>query len=162
MAHEDLTRPETGTWAHRIALLVTTLWVGSLWAIGYIAVPVLFAELRENRMMAGMLAGQMFTITAYVGLACAGYLLLYYGHRSGLAAFKHPIVRIIVVLLALSIAGQFGLRPLMADLKAQAFPGDVMQSSQAAKFGVLHGVAEIIYAAQSLLAVALALKTRRY
>ncbi len=161
MALDELTPPETSRWPHRLALLVTTLWAGSLWAIGYIAVPVLFAVLRDNKMMAGMLAGQMFTITAYVGLACACYLLLHYGRVFRLAAFRQTVVRIIVILLVLNLVGQFGLQPLMADLKAQAFPADVMQSGQAARFGMLHGIAELLYAAQSLAAIALVLKTRR-
>ena len=34
--------------------------MGGLWAIGYLAAPVLFASLGD-KMLAGMLAGKMFT-----------------------------------------------------------------------------------------------------
>lgn len=161
MAREDLTYPAAEQRASRTALLVTTLWAGSLWVIGYVAAPVLFTMLPDNRMMAGVLAGKMFTVTAYLGMACAGYLLLHYGRASGFVALRQTAVRLVIVLLALSLAGQFGLQPLMTDLKAQAFPADVMQSAQAAHFRILHGVSQVLYAIQSLVAAALVLKTRR-
>lgn len=161
MVREGLAHPAAEKWAYRVALLFTTLWAGSLWAIGYIAVPVLFAALPDNRMMAGTLAGQMFTLTAYIGMACGGYLLAHYTRKYGLAAFRQSAVRLILVLLALGLAGQFGLQPLMAGLKAQAFPADVMQSSHASYFRLLHGIAEIVYTVQSLLGAALVLATRR-
>jgi hypothetical protein len=162
MVHKDLATPDRGSRAQGIALLATTLWAGSLWAIGYVAAPVLFATLPDNRMLAGMLAGRMFTATAYIGLASAGYLLLHYGHLSGMAAFRQTVVRVILLMLLLDLVGQFGLQPLIADLKAQAFPGDVMQSTLAGRFRMLHGIAAFLYAAQSLLGIVLVLKTRRY
>ena len=55
--------------------ILLTLWVGSLWAIGYIAAPTLFATL-EDRALAGTLAGAMFEIVAYIGMVCAALLLL--------------------------------------------------------------------------------------
>ena len=37
----------------RFALVVITAWVGSLWAIGYLAAPALFHALADNRQLAG-------------------------------------------------------------------------------------------------------------
>src|SRR4030067_236139 len=54
--------------------LLLTLWVGSLWAIGYIAVPVLFHAL-DDRQLAGNVAGRVFAVVYLVGLV-AGPLLL--------------------------------------------------------------------------------------
>ena len=42
-------------------LLALTAWVGALWAIGYIAAPLLFAHLAD-RATAGSLAGSMFSV----------------------------------------------------------------------------------------------------
>jgi hypothetical protein len=47
-----------------LASLSLTAWVGSLWAIGYLAVPILF-HAQPDRQLAGMLAGQMFTASGY-------------------------------------------------------------------------------------------------
>ena len=44
------------------------LWIGGMWAIGYIAAPVLFASLGDKQ-LAGMLAGKLFGVIAWVGIA---------------------------------------------------------------------------------------------
>ncbi|HLD08511.1 MAG TPA: DUF4149 domain-containing protein, partial [Methylophilaceae bacterium] len=64
-------------WSDKFALIVITLWVGALWAIGYLAAPVLFYALQEDRQMAGILAGKMFTLVAYIGIGSAFYLLIH-------------------------------------------------------------------------------------
>ncbi len=146
---------------HNIALLVTTLWVGSLWAIGYVAAPVLFATLHDDRMLAGMLAGSMFTVEAYIGMGSGAFLLLYHGRPFGRAALRATPFRLVLIMLLLGLSSQFIVQPLIADLKAQSFPSDVMQGALAARFGMLHGVAQLLYATQSLLGIALVAKTAR-
>ena len=76
--------PKFGSLLEKIAL---TLWVGGLWAIGYIAAPVLFTQLADKQ-LAGNLAGSMFVVIAYVGMACGAYLLLYRINQYGSAVFK--------------------------------------------------------------------------
>ena len=147
--------------ADAMALLSITAWVGGLWGIGYVAVPVLFQTL-PDRMLAGMLAGKMFTLVAYIGIACACYLLFYFFKASGRAVLGQTVFRVVVVMLLLSIVGQFGIQPIMADLKAQALPSDIMHSAFADRFKMLHGVSSILYLVQSLLGVFLVLKTRRF
>ena len=44
-----------------------TLWVGGLWAIGYLVAPTLFATLAD-RQLAAMLAGKLFILIGWVGL----------------------------------------------------------------------------------------------
>jgi hypothetical protein len=57
--------------------------------------------------------------------------------------------------------GYFGLQPFMAELRAQAAAsGGVMDEAARARFGVLHGVASVIYLVQSVLAVRLVLRGR--
>lgn len=143
-----------------MALLAVTAWVGSLWGIGYVAVPTLFQTL-PDRMLAGLLAGKMFALVAYIGIASACYLLAYHLHASGRAAFGQTVFRVVIVMLALALIVQFGIGPFMADLKAQALPADVMHSAYAERFRMLHGVSGILYLAQSLLGAVLVLKIRR-
>jgi len=146
--------------ADGLALLAVTAWVGALWAIGYVAVPVLFQTL-PDRMLAGLLAGKMFALVAYIGIASACYLLAYHLNASGRAAFRQTVFRVVVIMLLLAMVGQFGIQPIMADLKAQALPTDVMHSAFADRFRMLHGVSSILYLAQSLLGALLVLKARR-
>ncbi|MDP1995973.1 MAG: DUF4149 domain-containing protein [Gallionella sp.] len=54
--------------AHHTASLAITAWVGGLWAIGYIAVSILFRA-QPDKQLAGMLSGQMLTMMGYIGIA---------------------------------------------------------------------------------------------
>jgi len=146
--------------ADGFALLTVSAWVGGLWAIGYVAVPVLFQTL-PDRMQAGLLAGKMFTLIAYIGLSSASYLLAHQLNEFGKTAHKQLVFRVVAAMLLLTLISQFGLQPIMADLKAQALPDEVMHSAFADRFKILHGVSSILYLAQSLLGAWLILKIKR-
>ena len=130
--------------AERILL---TLWAGSLWAIGYIAAPTLFAML-DDRKLAGGLAGQMFHIVSYIGLICGILLFVSLAKRLGMD-WRIWVIATMVVLVA---CGEFILQPMMESLKIQ---GLVEGSATKKQFGMLHGVASIIYLIESLLALSL-------
>ena len=147
-------------WPDKLALIVITLWVGALWAIGYLAAPTLFYIL-EDKQTAGMLAGKMFEFVAYVGIASAFYLLLHRLIRFGTPALKQGFFWSVLAMLVLVLAGQFGLQPVMAAIKAEAMPADVMHSVFADRFRTWHGVASIAYMIESLLGLVLVLKARQ-
>ncbi|HLD09179.1 MAG TPA: DUF4149 domain-containing protein, partial [Methylophilaceae bacterium] len=63
-------------------------------------------------------------------------------------------------MLLLALAGHFGVQPILAELKNQAMPADVMQSVFADRFKTWHGVASIAYLIESLLGLALVLRAR--
>jgi len=146
--------------ADSLALLVITAWVGGLWGVGYVAVPVLFQVLPGNP-LAGLLAGKMLTLIAYIGIASACYLLAYHLNASGRAAFRLTVFWTIVAMLLLAMVGHFGIHPILVDLKAQALPADVMHSAFADRFRALHGVSSILYLVQCLLGAVLVLKVKR-
>lgn len=141
-----------------LAALSVTLWVGGMWMLGYVVVPALFKVL-PDRQLAGMVAGQLFSLLAYIGIACALYLLLYQLQQSGRAALRHNAFRVTLAMLLLVLAGQFVLQPIIAGLKLQALPLDVMNSALAAQFKTWHAVSSILYLIQSLLGIALVLFT---
>ena len=143
--------------SHGLALLLTAFWVGGLLVVGYIVVPVVFQSL-PDRQMAGMLAGKLFSAMAYAGMVCAACLLIYHFSQFGKQAVKQKIVWLIGVMLLLTLLGQFGIQPIMAELRVQALPAEVMQSALADRFRMLHGLASIIYLVLSLLGVVLVLK----
>lgn len=136
------------------------LWVGSLWAIGLIAAPTLFSVLKDNTQLAGMLAGKMFTLTAYIGMACAFYVLIYRLAAEGTGAFKQWFFWIALAMLALTLIGHFGVQPIIQSLKVQGGAAEVMQSVVANRFARWHGIASILYMMQSLLGLMLVLKQR--
>jgi hypothetical protein len=146
--------------ADKLALISITLWVGALWAIGYIAAPTLFYHL-PDRQLAGSLAGGMFTIVAYIGMTCGAYLLLNRLTKFGGQALKQGFLWSAFFMLLLTLAGHFGIAPIIALIQADAMPVDVMHSVFADRFETWHGVASIAYAIQSLLGLVLVLKTTR-
>ena len=131
-------------------LVVVTLWVGGMWAIGYLAAPVLFASLAD-RQLAGMVAGKMFALVGWVGLGSAAYLLVFLFSRCGRRFFKSPVFWLVFMMALMTVASQFGIQPLMAQLKADALPREVMESVFRDRFATWHGVSSILYLIQSLL-----------
>jgi hypothetical protein len=147
-------------WSDKLALILVTLWVGALWAIGFIAAQVLFDALSQDKQMAGMLAGRMFTVVSYIGIVSAVYLLSHRLLRVGVSTFKQAFFWAVLVMLLLTLAGQFGIQPILAGLKAQALPVDVMHSVFASRFKAWHGVASVAYMIECLLGFVLIFKVR--
>lgn len=140
-----------------LAIWTAALWVGGLWAIGYLAAPVLFSSLGD-KMLAGRLAGHMFTWIAYVGMACAFWLIVHRFLRSGGAALKQSFFWIVVIMLVLTLAQHFGIQPVIQQIKDQALPQDVMKSLFRDRFETWHGIASVVYLIQSLLGLAMLAK----
>ncbi len=130
--------------------VLTVLWIGSLWTLGLLVAPTLFRLLPDNRTLAGALAGHLFTLESWLGLACGGILLILAIAQAG----RYFTWRIAVLgaMLALILLGEFGVRPLLAELKAQGL-------SQSAAFGRWHAVSALLYLANSLLGLAWVLLT---
>lgn len=146
--------------APAIAWLAVVLWVGSLWSIGYIAAPTLFAALND-RALAGSLAGRMFAWVAYIGLASGALLLAYILMAYGLRALREKFFWLVLAMLGLTVIGHFGIQPVLGTLRAEAWPAEVMKSVVRSRFAAWHGVASVLYLMQSLLGIALVLVARR-
>lgn len=143
----------------RLNLIVITLWVGALWTTGLSAY-VLFDSLQDKQ-LAGSLAGKLFTVVSYIGMASGFYLLIQRLLDYGTGALKQGFFWAVFVMLLLVLAGHFGIQPILAQLKADAMPSDVMHSIFAERFGKWHGVASVAYLVECLLGFVLVLKARQ-
>ena len=157
---------------------MATFWVGSLWTVGYLVAPTLFATLAD-RVLAGTIAGSVFRVEAWVSLACAAILLMLPqtsrvgmgpGRTSGktVGETAHTTVGksagwtplgLVIGMALCTLIGYFGLQPFMASIR-EAAAGREMTGDARLYFGLLHGVASVIYLLQSLLGVGLVLKLR--
>ncbi len=133
-----------------LAGVLLVMWIGGMWAIGYVAAPVLFASL-DDKQLAGTLAGKLFELMAWIGMAAAIYLLVYRIARDGAAALRTLFFWVVALMLALTLAGHFGIQPIMQSLKDQAMPQAVMQSVFADRFARWHGISSIVYLIESAL-----------
>ena len=137
-----------------LANIILVVWVGSLLTLGAIAAPVLFSAV-EDKQLAGMLAGKMFTVGAWIGLTSGVFLLIYCLVRDGAQALKSVFFWLVLIMLLLTIAGHFGVQSILQNLKNQALPLAVMQSVFADRFSQWHGISRILWIIQSGLGVVL-------
>jgi hypothetical protein len=144
--------------ANKLSLIIIALWAGALWMTG-ISAYVLFDSLQDTT-LAGSLAGKLFTVVSYLGIASAFYLLIHRLFDYGTPALKQMFFWVVFLMLLLTLAGHFGIQPVLESLKAQAFPADVMQTVFANRFKAWHGVASVAYLMECFLAVMMVLKAR--
>lgn len=125
--------------------VLLTLWVGGMWTVGFIVAPTLFAMLEDNRMLAGSLAGKLFTTMSYIGLVCGTLLLIAVIVQYGKALLRQWRAWVLLLMLVIICIGEFVLQPLMAQLREAGLQGD-----NAAAFGRLHGVSSVLFLFNSL------------
>lgn len=87
-------------WKARFPILAAALWWGSLTAIGFVAVPLLFANLATPA-MAGQMAAKLFTAQAWVSIVCGLLILM---------AQRRPNALVLAGLL-LALLGEFAVAP---------------------------------------------------
>ncbi len=143
----------------KLALILLTFWIGSLWMTG-LSANILFKTI-EDRQLAGQVAGHLFTAVSYIGLVSGGLLLIQLILEKGASSFKQYDVWIIIVMVILILVGFFGIQSHLAQLKANAFPQNVMQSQYAAEFSAWHGVSGVLYLIECLLGGVLVLLYKR-
>lgn len=143
----------------RLRVLLLTFWVGSMWTVGYVVAPLLFATLTD-RAQAGTLAGLFFKAEAWISLICGASLLaILWTERENPTRVLQ--IKLVAGMILCTVIGYFGLQPYMAELRAiAAQSGGIMDDAMRTRFGMLHGVASAIYLSQSVLAMALVLKAK--
>jgi hypothetical protein len=137
----------------RLFLLIAGLWVGSLFTVGYLVVPTIFANL-QDRQVAGMIAAAIFQAEAYVSvLVCVALLLLVNTLIKRNIDNYRSTRWVILVLLLISALTCFGFIPYMDALRQEALllGIPVMASPSASLFGRLHGISSGLFLMQSLL-----------
>jgi hypothetical protein len=141
--------------AQRLFILIGGLWVGSLLTVGYLVAPAIFSTMTD-RQAAGMVAGTIFRIEAYLSLiVCIGLMVLAnLLVARGLNPFR--LIRwLLLAMLICSIAAAFIFIPWMNSLRdnalAQGMP--VMLSPSATLFGRLHGASSMLFMLQSALGI---------
>ena len=87
----------------RIALMLAALWWGSLTAIGFLVVPMLFAKL-GNPSVAGNFAGQLFAAQSWVAIGCGLALLIHFRAKADERMDEPVRIAIFLVLAALLLA----------------------------------------------------------
>jgi hypothetical protein len=142
--------------AEALDSLCVTAWVGALWGVGLIAVPTLFAALAE-RALASALAARMLMYVALLGVGCGLYLVAFRLARFGGHALRQAFFWVAVLMLLLTLLGQFGAQAILDGLKPYQLPYAAMEGLLRERFVAWGGLASVLYLALCVLGAALAL-----
>jgi len=137
--------------------LCLALMLGLLAVSGYVVAPVLFARAGSHA-LAGMLAGQIFHI-ANIGIVFLAASVTVFWLRMARSGMKIGRLRWLLLLaVAVLVAiNEFGITPVIVDLKAQMGPIDQVPHDDPVRklFGMWHGVSAVLHLLATLLAVVL-------
>ena len=127
--------------------LVLTVWLGAIWGVGYLAAPILFENL-DDPALAGMLAGKMFAVVAWLSMVAGpvmAALTIFTSNRSKRRSLKLLCIAGVMGCMA---AVHWWLRPMMdAARLPDGSPGE--------DFLLIHGASAIVYLLASLLGLVL-------
>ena len=135
----------------RARLLLAALWAGSLWTVGYVVAPTLFLSLHDN-VLAGTIVGMLLRSQAWLAIGCAVVLYVLVRFAAIAPAHKRALGLLIVAMLACALVIYVGLQPAMAQLKEAAGASGLAGTPQGRQFGILHGVSQLVYLVESVLA----------
>ena len=141
----------------RLQSLLAALWGGFLLCVAFVATPSAFAVL--ERAQAGAYVARVFALEAQISLAL-GLVLMMVERRivrdaaeAGGASHQFSARLLLpVVAVFCTVAGYYGLQPLMADAKAGV---------GVASFGALHGASFAFFGVKGLAVLALAWLSQR-
>jgi Domain of unknown function (DUF4149) len=111
--------------AFRVLLV---LWAGSLWSMALIVAPTLFSA-QHDRELAGMLAGRLFSMEAYLGVVTAALALL----LPGRAKFRWGYTGAGLVAII-----QWVIGPRLVEARVHGLAWGL-------GFGAWHGIAALLY-----------------
>ena len=96
----------------RLPVLAAALWWGSLSAIGFVAVPLLFAHL-PTPAMAGNMAAKLFAAQTYISIAACACLLVFSKRKHAEKPEQWAQAAMVFVILGLLLAllVQYGVAP---------------------------------------------------
>ena len=103
----------------RIGLLAAALWWGSLSALGFVVVPMLFMHLGSPA-EAGAMAAKLFSAQTWLSTACATVMLLIFNKKDAPAQSAPALtaMKFIVAGMLLALLVEFGVAPRIVSARA--------------------------------------------
>ena len=103
----------------RIGLLAAALWWGSLTALGFVVVPMLFMHLGSPA-AAGAMAARLFGAQTWISSGCALLMLIVFNQKGALAQAEpaKTAMKFIVAGMLLALLIEFGVAPRIVSARA--------------------------------------------
>lgn len=130
---------------HRLPVFAAALWWGSLSAIGFMAVPMLFANLPQAS-MAGFMAAKLFAAQTWVSLACGLALLVVAKDKASntIQPWARAALGFVLAGMLMALVVQYGVSPKIVQRENLRF---------------WHGLGTLLYALQWLCAAVVLWRT---
>ena len=122
--------------------VLTCLAAGSLWTIGFIVAPTLFAVLPE-RTLAGAIAGKLFTAGAIVCSVCCVLLLILRASRG--ARWTDGAGTLVISMLGFVAMAEWLVNPFVRAARA----------ASSESFAMWHGLSSVLWLGASIAGLAL-------
>ena len=124
----------------RISILLAALWWGSLSALGFLVVPLLFVHL-PSPAAAGAMAAKLFTAQTWLSIACTFFLLLFLKSKEASVPTQQAqaAMKFVVAGLFLAVLVEFGVSPRIVNARAEG-----------GNLKLWHGLGSVMYVAQWL------------
>jgi hypothetical protein len=99
-------------WKARVPLLAASLWWGSLSAIGFLVVPLLFAHL-PTAALAGQMAAKLFTAQTWITTACGVFMMMSAraGPEPAGIGWQHGALAFVFAGVLLALLTEFAVAP---------------------------------------------------
>ena len=96
----------------RLPVFFAALWWGSLSAIGFVAVPMLFANL-PTPALAGFMAAKLFAAQTWISIACCALLLVFSKrkHAEKMEQWAQAAIGFVIAGMLLALLVQYGVSP---------------------------------------------------
>ena len=104
----------------RIGIMAAALWWGSLTALGFVIVPLLFMHL-PSPAIAGAIAARLFTAQTWIGCGCGLIMLLVLNQKTGFPQAVHArsAIKFIVGGMLLALLVEFGVAPRIVSARSE-------------------------------------------
>ena len=125
---------------YRFGLMLAALWWGSLTALGFVVVPMLFTYL-PSAAAAGQMAAKLFTAQTWLSIGCTMLMLLIYNQKGAETQDirAQVAIKFIVTGLLLVMLVEFGLSPRIVSARTDG-----------GNLKLLHGLGSALYFGQWL------------
>jgi len=131
-------------------ILLSSLWTGGAIITGYLVVPVIFNTLKPKTDLAGTLAGNIFVVMSWVGLAIGSLLLICFLLQSGIRILAKRRTILVLTSMILIAINHFLIHPRVIAARVLRAGGD---NDAATTFAWLHGSASLLFLLVTILGV---------
>ncbi len=135
--------------------LLLALMFGLLVVSGYVVAPILFAKAGSSH-EAGRLAGEIFHVVNHGVILIAVAVVAFWFRMKPVSRLNWGLL---LVLASLATINEYGVSPIIAELKLAAGPIDALAENDPMRkaFGMWHGVSAVIHLLATVVAALLLL-----